>query len=136
MLWFPTARTDRLAFELANCLHIQSWMARIEQFGHGVRHEIFAQMALDAETEAEPVGNYDCDTFTEDPPRGAHVRVRADDYGRDPVEGELVELGPEKSVCAAGTRELAKLLSTFHDWDMTSGQFGDSMNINHCQPKR
>ncbi|MBO89147.1 MAG: glutathione S-transferase [Rickettsiales bacterium] len=95
-LWFLTARTDRLAFELENCLHIQSWMARIEQFGHGARHEISAQMALDAAAEAEPIGNYHYDTFNEDPPRGAQVRVRADDYGRDPVEGELVELGPEK----------------------------------------
>jgi hypothetical protein len=71
-------------------------MARIEQFGHGARHEISAQMALDAAAEAEPIGNYHYDTFNEDPPRGAQVRVRADDYGRDPVEGELVELGPEK----------------------------------------
>ena len=95
-LWFLTARTDRLAFELENCLHIQAWMARMEQFGHGTRHEMSAQMAFDAAAGTEPVGNYDYDTFPEDPPRGAYVCVRANDYGRDPVEGELVELGPEK----------------------------------------
>ena len=96
VLWFLTARTDRLVFELENRRHIQAWMARMEQFGHGTRHEMSAQMALDNALEAEPV-EVDCyDTFPEDPPCGAHVQVRADDYGRDTVEGELVELGPEK----------------------------------------
>ena len=41
-----------------------------------------------------------------------------------------------KSVCAAVTQGATILSSIFRDWDMTSGQFGDSMYINYLQPKR
>ena len=34
--------------------------------------------------------------FDEDPPLGSNVRIRADDYARDPVEGELVLITPEE----------------------------------------
>ena len=34
--------------------------------------------------------------FAEDPPLGTQVRIRADDYGRDPVDGELVLLDADE----------------------------------------
>ena len=39
-LWFLTARTDRLAFELEGRHCIQAWMARVADFGHGTRQEM------------------------------------------------------------------------------------------------
>ena len=95
-----------------------------------------AQMAFDAAAGTEPVGNYDYDSFPEDPPRGAYVRVRANDYGRDPVEGELVELGSDKIGVRRCDPTGNNIVVHFRDWDMTSGQFGDSMYINYLQPKR
>jgi len=95
-LWFLTARTDRLAFELEDHPRIQAWMARVADFGHGTRQALEPQAALEFAAKAEPLGEYEYDAFDEDPPLGADVRVRADDYGRDPVEGELVELTSEK----------------------------------------
>ena len=34
--------------------------------------------------------------YPEDPPLGTGVRIRADDYGRDPVEGELVFINTDE----------------------------------------
>ena len=46
--------------------------------------------ALLVAAQAEPAIPRPSNPYPEDPPLGAHVRIRADDYGRDPVEGELV----------------------------------------------
>ena len=90
-----TARTDRLAFELEDRHRIQAWMARVADFGHGTRQEMKSQAALKVAARAKLMDGYQYDAFEEDP-SGAAVQVRADDYGRDPVEGELVELTSAK----------------------------------------
>ena len=71
--------------------HLGKWEARVKEIGHGTRHEIGREEALDiakaATTIVEP---------TADPGEpnglkpGDQVHVFADDYGRDPVAGELV----------------------------------------------
>ena len=71
--------------------HLGKWEARVKEIGHGTRHEIGREEALDiakaATTIVEP---------TADPGEpnglkpGDQVLVFADDYGRDPVAGELV----------------------------------------------
>ena len=135
-LWFLTARTDRLAFELENCLHIQAWMARMEQFGHGTRHEMSAQMALDAAAGTEPVG-----IITTTLSLKIRLAVLTSVSGLMTMavtrsNESLWNWAQKKSVCAAGTRGATILSSIFRDWDMTSGQFGDSMYFNYLQPKR
>jgi glutathione S-transferase len=89
-LWFMTARSQRLAHELTPYPRIADWMARMRAFGHGTSSPITAAEALDVAAAAQPATPRSSNPFDEDPPLGSHVRIRADDYGRDPVEGELV----------------------------------------------
>ena len=89
-LWFMTARSQRLAHEVSPYPRIAEWMARMRAFGHGTSLPMTAGEALNVAAAAEPATPRPSSPFDEDPPLGSHVRIRADDYGRDPVEGELV----------------------------------------------
>ena len=89
-LWFMTARSQRLAHELAPYPRIAEWMERMRAFGHGTPSPMNAAEALEVAATAQPATPRASNPFVEDPPLGCRVRIRADDYGRDPVEGELV----------------------------------------------
>ena len=95
-LWFLTARTDRLGFELDGYTHIGEWRARVQAFGNGTATEMSPSEALAVAAASQPTDPLPSDLFAEDPPLGSEVRVRAADYGRDPVEGELVQLDRER----------------------------------------
>lgn len=95
-LWFITARSDRLAHELAPHQNIQAWMQRVRAFGHGDAQRMEPQEALNIAAAADPEAPRLSTPFDEDPPLGSNVRIRADDYARDPVEGELVLITPEE----------------------------------------
>ncbi|TWT10022.1 glutathione S-transferase family protein [Reyranella sp. CPCC 100927] len=89
-LWFITARTALLAHELAPFPRINAWMTRVRAFGHGTSTPTTAAAALRIAANATPDAPRASQPFAEDPPLGTTVRIRADDYGRDPVEGTLV----------------------------------------------
>ena len=89
-LWFITGRTERLAHELAPYLRIAAWMQRMRAFGQGRSSAIAPRQALDIAAASTPAAVRPSHPFPEDPPLGAIVRIRADDYARDPVEGTLV----------------------------------------------
>ena len=89
-LWFMTARSRRLAHELAPYPRIADWMERMCAFGHGTSSPMGAAEALKVAAAAQPATPRVSNPFDEDPPVGCHVRIRANDYGRDPVEGHLV----------------------------------------------
>ncbi len=95
-LWFLTARSDRLAFELEPYERIRDWMARMQAFGHGDVTPMAPTEALAVAARAEPGPLRASDPFAEDPPLGSRVRVRADDYARDAVDGELVQIDREE----------------------------------------
>lgn len=88
-LWFITARTDRLAHELAPYARIRDWMGKVRAFGHGAPTPITAQDAIAEAKAGTPEPARPSTPQPEDPKPGARVRIRADDYGCDPVEGEL-----------------------------------------------
>lgn len=95
-LWFVSARTERLTRELAPFPRILAWMARMRAFGHGSWSPMTAREALAVAAAATPADPRESHPFPEDPSLGTWVRVRADDYGRDPVEGELVSIDAEE----------------------------------------
>jgi glutathione S-transferase len=95
-LWFFTARTDLLASELAPFPRMAAWMARVRAFGHGSSEPLAAAQALRIAADAEPEPPRASAAFPEDPPLGCAVRIRADDYGRDPVDGTLVFIDPHE----------------------------------------
>ena len=59
-------------------------------FGHGSVAPMDASEALAVAAAATPARPRTSEPFPEDPPLGSRVRIRAADYGRDPVEGDLV----------------------------------------------
>ena len=52
--------------------------------------------ALRVAAGSEPLSPRPSEPFPEDPALGTTVRIRADDYARDPMEGELVLIDAEE----------------------------------------
>jgi glutathione S-transferase len=88
-LWFVTGRSGRLAHERAPYPRIGEWMQRMRSFARPPIATLTAREALDIAAAATPAPLRASQPFAEDPKAGARVRIRADDYGRDPVDGEL-----------------------------------------------
>lgn len=95
-LWFLTARTQRLAFELEPFGRIAAWMARVRDFGHGDVEPMAAEQAIAIARAARPLPMPQPAVHPEDPPLGSTVRIRADDNGQEVVSGELVFAGPDE----------------------------------------
>ncbi len=95
-LWFITGRTTRLAHELEPFDAINAWMARMRAFGHGHVQSMESQEALDIAARSQASITSLSSPFSEDPALGSNVRIRADDYGRDAIEGTLVYLDAEE----------------------------------------
>ncbi len=88
-LWFITGRTDKLDFELDPFPRIRIWMQRMAAFGHGEKHALTAEAALDIAAAATSQPLRASQPSDGDPLPGAQVRIRPDDYGQESVEGEL-----------------------------------------------
>ena len=95
-LWFLTARTQRLAFELAPFARIAAWMQRVRAFGHGRPQPMPAAEAIAIARATLPAPLPPSAPHPEDPPLGSAVRVRADDNGQEVTQGTLVYLGPDE----------------------------------------
>lgn len=95
-LWFLTARTQRLAFELEPFGRITAWMARVRSFGHGHVEPMAAEEAIAIARAAQPLPTPESVPHPEDPPLGSTVRIRADDNGQEVVTGVLVFAGPDE----------------------------------------
>jgi len=110
-VWFLAGAVPRIAETLmAGMPRLAAWRARIAAIGHGERREMTPAEALAAARGAEPAG-----TARHDPADplglapGAPVRVMADDYGRDPIDGRLVAANPERVVLAREDAGLGRL---------------------------
>jgi glutathione S-transferase len=68
-----------------------AWEARVAAIGHGVRHELTREAALDIARDATSTAEPSLDTLEPNGLKpGDQVSVAADDYGRDPVMGVIV----------------------------------------------
>ena len=97
-IWF-VRRTGALASILGPHQRLQAWAEHVRKIGHGESVEIPGGEAIAIAHAASPAataGHVVCDAHGI--ALGERVRIAANDYGTDPVEGELV-------VCA--TNELA-----------------------------
>jgi glutathione S-transferase len=107
-VWWLTAAAPAAAELLLKGLdRVQDWRARMAAIGHGRRSEMTGAEAREAATRATPAALPESDAF--DPSGlspGDALVARADDYGRDPVEGRLVALTRERAVIARECGEL------------------------------
>jgi glutathione S-transferase len=96
-LWFLQRNGRRVAACLEPHGPVKAWMERVAAVGHGKRTELHAHEALKTAHDASPApgGTVDPDNAL-GLKAGDLVHVTAEDTGRDPVEGTLAELSPER----------------------------------------
>jgi glutathione S-transferase len=105
--WLGRAAPGAAAALLDGLPKTTGWRERMKALGHGRRSDMTGAEALEAAkaaTPANPPGNDAGDPSGLKP--GAAVTVRADDYGRDPIEGRLVAVNAERIVIARESDEL------------------------------
>ena len=112
-VWFITGSSQRLAFELEPFPFIRSWMQRMRAFGHGTIHTMMAHEALEAAATATPRPAASSSPFDEDPPIGERIRIRANDYGTEAVEGELVAIDSQAITVSRRDATLGELFVHF-----------------------
>lgn len=99
ILWFVRQNGGAEAEALLPLAPLRDWMERIAAIGHGRRHGMEAQAALDIARHAHPgPAHAPADGDPGGLTHGQRVAVRADDYARDPVHGTLVAADAETVV--------------------------------------
>ena len=105
--WLGRASAGAAAALLNGLPKTAGWRERIKALGHGRRTEMSGAEALAVAKAAAPALAPSTDAA--DPSEltaGAAVTVRADDYGRDPIEGRLVCATPDRIILARESEEL------------------------------
>ncbi|SMQ69393.1 Glutathione S-transferase [Altererythrobacter xiamenensis] len=100
-IWFLASVFPDMASDLLKGFdQLNGWRASIEQIGQGERQEISGADAIMVAAEAEPAET----TPGQAEPEaglgmiGEKVIVSADDYGRDPIAGELIACDHQRTV--------------------------------------
>lgn len=112
LLRLPARPPAAAVFERAGA--VAAWEERLRALGHGERHEMSREEALGIAAGSSPDT-----TPREDPDEpnglrpGERVRVRADDYGPETVEGELVASSAHALSLARRDAELGELVVHF-----------------------
>ena len=88
--------------------NLSAWAERVRAIGHGVRHEMTPAEALKIAAAASPAAVAFVDDGS-DFTIGDAISVQADDYGRDPIEGALVGLSPDRITVARDDPALGRL---------------------------
>jgi len=91
---------------MAGFTRIPPWILRVREIGHGTRTEMTTAEALEIARNASPENVHAHDDALA---KGARVSVMPDDYGRDPVVGELVSANAERIVIARDDERLGRL---------------------------
>ena len=105
--WLGRAASAAMDVLLAGLPKTVAWRARMAALGHGARKEMTGAEALQVARAATPAavsGSDPADPSGLAP--GVAVTVRADDYGRDPIEGQLVSVTPDRITLAREAGEL------------------------------
>jgi glutathione S-transferase len=109
--WFLGGTTPKIMAELLDGLpKVQAWIGRVRAIGHGSRSEMTPAEALEIARASEPavyVPHDAADPLGVAP--GAPVRVMADDYGRDPIDGTLVGANAERVTVEREDERLGRL---------------------------
>jgi hypothetical protein len=107
--WLGRAAPDVADDLLAGLPKTVGWRERMKALGHGRRSDMTGADAIAQARAAEPAkaGGHDAGDPSGLAP-GAAVAVRADDYGRDPIEGRLVCVNAERIVIARQSDELGE----------------------------
>lgn len=91
-VWFLNSALPAVAKALlVETPEVEAWFARVRAIGHGIMKPMDSKEALKVAREAQPEARGASDEHDPNGLRpGAKVTVSADDYGRDPIAGEIV----------------------------------------------
>ncbi|MEN2975851.1 glutathione S-transferase family protein [Tistrella bauzanensis] len=90
-IWFLENNGRKVGGVMAEYLNAQAWTGRVREFRHGTREDMMAEQALAIAREASPIAADPMGEPDENAPApGTRVTVTPDDFGRDPVEGEVM----------------------------------------------
>lgn len=93
-MWFIAHGSPK---PLAQFLNLRAWMDRMAAFGHGSSSELSSSEALEICKHDKPrARERSLDRDANGNQLGARVMVRPTDLGRDPVEGTLTHIAPER----------------------------------------
>jgi glutathione S-transferase len=108
-LWFVRLNVKEPDF-LQGCARTTAWLERMAAFGHGRPQPLEAKEALAIAKAAtpEPVKPGAASKMS-GPKLGEKVSVAANDYGRDPVAGELLAIDDRRIVIKRHDPELGEL---------------------------
>jgi glutathione S-transferase len=101
---------------LADFTRLWVWVDRIIALGEGARTPIKSEEALAIARSAEPTLAPRHDPGPGDPARGANVRVAPNDYGVEPVEGELLSVGLDHVSIKRATEAAGMVAVHFPRW--------------------
>jgi glutathione S-transferase len=110
-IWFVSTFTPHLATPMMEGFdHLPAWQERVRAVGHGNRSELSPGEALSIARAAEPAQAAAHDPHDAQGLRpGQKVRVMADDYGRDPIDGVLAAANRERLVIERIDPDLGRL---------------------------
>lgn len=113
-LWFLQRFHPPSAAVLDAAPAVAAWAARVAAIGHGERKAMEPREALAVARDAQPKTKPQADPGEPNGLRpGARVAVLPDDYGRDPVEGELVASSPQEIAIRRQDPQLGELVVHF-----------------------
>ncbi len=115
-LWMARGNIGSAAALLAPFPRLLSWEARMRAIGNGSRSEMEAAEALAVARASMPAPGGEVIEDELGLRRGARVTVTPDDYGRIPVEGELVTLTVREVAVRRVTPETGEVVVHFPRW--------------------
>ena len=81
----------------ADMAYLHAWVARMDAIGHGAPIDMSTEAAFEIARAALPeTPRASIDGEAQGLKPGQRVAVMADDYGRDPIEGEITFVGPQE----------------------------------------
>jgi glutathione S-transferase len=101
-VWWLYNSVPKTADRLLNGLGaVHDWRRRMRAIGHGERQEMDGHAALQIARSSEPLAPpaHDPNNIPGLQP-GDPASVTADDYGREPIEGRLVAIAPDRIIIA------------------------------------
>lgn len=113
-VWMARGNIGQAGDLLAPFGHLLRWERRMQAIGNGYRTDIDPAEALEVARAARPAAGAGVDPG--DPlglPSGARVTVTPDDYGRIPVEGELVTLTLDEVAIRRSAPEVGEVVVHF-----------------------
>lgn len=112
-VWMARGNIGAAAGLLSPFPKLLAWEARMHAIGHGSRQEIEAADALAVARASAPAPTGEVVEDELGLRHGARVTVTPDDYGRIPVEGELVTLTPRRVAVRRVTPETGEVVVHF-----------------------